>query len=469
MNTLIPDSLRVQVDLVDNQPRVTIDGSPPKKKKRKTRKPLVIPRGSISVRIYRTKNGRYRSHTLIYYEGGRRRREVRSSLQEAKDLAEIVLTRLENGEAVAAKLGPEETASCLRALRLAASIGKPLELAMAERVDWDKKLKELGAEASEVFKFFAENRPKDCKALPLSKLIETFLSDKKAEIGGRWYDSLECHLDRFADHFSKHCSPEQQPAPLHALTSADLNAFLRELNVGGRSRHNYRAAIEQLVRWSKGNGHLPKTWSEMEAVADPGARFDGEIKIFTPEELAKLLCARQQMEELGRAKKSLIPFIVLQAFGGVRHEEIRGEKGLLDWRDIHLEERYVFIHKGLDKTGRGRSCPVSDNLAAWLQPYERSNGEVCPIMNTSHALCDAKQAAGLKAGKNETRNTLRKSFISYRLAVTKNIAQVAEEAGNSAAKIRSNYNRPIPEKEGLRWFNIWPTAADVVQLNFGFR
>lgn len=474
MNITPSDSLRFNVDLVDNQPRVTIapapsaPQSPVKRKKRKKSDCITVERGSIAVKIYRIKNGRYRSHALVYYEGGLRRREVRADLEEAKALADTVLTRLENGQTLQESFGPQDQACYLRAVQLAAPTGKPLELLVSEYSDLWKQAAAVGSTPADALKFFLENRPKGSQAVSLTKLIEKFIADKTGEIGTKWFRTLEGHLERFAEHFSKHCVPGQEPAPLHQLSSADLNAFLRELNVGGRSRHNYRAAVDQLVRWAKGNGYLPKIWSEMEDVTDPGAR-SGEIKILTPEEVTKLLSCRQHMEEMGRAKKSLVPFIALQAFAGVRHEEINGEKALLDWRNIDIEQRNIYVPRDVAKTGRDRVVPISDNLAAWLLPYVKPNGKICELSNTSHALCDAKRAAGLAAGKNETRNALRKSYISYRLAVTHNIAQVAEEAGNSAQKIRSNYNRPIPQKEGIRWFNIWPTAADVVQLNFGFK
>lgn len=465
MNTT-EGSLRFCVDLVDNAPRVTV--STKKSITPKKSDCIVIPRGSISVKIYRTKNGRYRSHTLVYYEGGIRRREVRASLEEARSLADTVLTRLENGQTMAQSFGPQDQASYLRALELLGSTGKPLELVASEYSNLFAQLKVAGATLEQAVKFFLENRPKDLSSLSLSKLVQAFLAQKKGETGSKWYRSLEFHLEIFLDHFTQHCSPGQEPAPLYRLTSADLNSFLRSLSVGGRSRHNYRATVDQLVRWSKANGHIPKTWSEMDDVDDPGAK-SGEIKILSPEDITKLLATRQHMEEIGRAKKSLVPFIALQAFAGIRHEEINGEKALLDWRNINLEERYIYVPKDVAKTGHDRTVPVSDNLVAWLSPYVKPNGKICSLSNTPHALCDAKKAAGLASGKNQTRNTLRKSFISYRLAITRNIAQVAEEAGNSAEKIRSNYNRPIPPKEAQRWFNIWPTAADVVQLNFGFK
>jgi hypothetical protein len=109
---------------------------------------------------------------------------------------------------------------------------------------------------------------------------------------------------------------------------------------------------------------------------------------------------------------------------------------------------------------------MTDALAAWLLAGARPSGRLCPIVQTSGALTKAKREAGLPAGRNESRNVLRKSWISYRLAVTQNIAQVAEEAGNSPGVIRRNYKRPIPAAEGARWFDLWPTQGEILQLNF---
>jgi hypothetical protein len=109
---------------------------------------------------------------------------------------------------------------------------------------------------------------------------------------------------------------------------------------------------------------------------------------------------------------------------------------------------------------------MSENLIAWLEPRAKHSGPLCKVANTSNALARAKIRAGLPAGKNESRNILRKTFISARLAIVKSIGQVAEEAGNSPAKIKSNYRKPMPETMAKRLFNIHPTSADILQTRF---
>lgn len=64
-------------------------------------------------------------------------------------------------------------------------------------------------------------------------------------------------------------------------------------------------------------------------------------------------------------------------------------------------------------------------------------------------------------------NANRHSFGSYRLAIVKNYEQVALEMGNSARKVRENYNDPKPE--AIRFFSLaWPTFENLVPLALEF-
>jgi hypothetical protein len=72
------------------------------------------------------------------------------------------------------------------------------------------------------------------------------------------------------------------------------------------------------------------------------------------------------------------------------------------------------------------------------------------------------------AGVKRLHNGLRDSFISYRVAETKNIPQVAYEAGNSVEMIRSKYLEARTKAEAVAWFAVMPaTPENLVQLNLG--
>ena len=57
------------------------------------------------------------------------------------------------------------------------------------------------------------------------------------------------------------------------------------------------------------------------------------------------------------------------------------------------------------------------------------------------------------------RNGLRHSFISYRVAETQNVAQVALEAGNSPQMIFKHYRELVTPKAAAGWFGIRPSAG----------
>lgn len=429
-------------------------------KRKERKKATEITSGSVTVQIFGAAPGPW---TIAWYEGpgGARKRAMRSSFAKAKKFAQDKADSLANGETAAEAFTPADRASYLRVLENLKPIGANPELATAE---YAQCVLQLGSTVSplDAVRFYLENRPAGLSNKTIPQVVTEFLERKKEDgAGERWQKTLETQLLRFAEDFD---------CPLHIVKAVQIDAWLRNLTIkikkvvtstkiSSRSRVNYRGAILDLANYARRSGYVPRAWDELDRVSIPKVKAI-EIKILTPEQMTKLLAC---------APDSLKPFIALTAFAGIRHEEMNGVKANLDWRDIRLKDDLIYIPAGVGKTGTDRIIPISSNLAAWLQPHAKRNGPVCEISNTSNALFRAKTKAGIATGKNETRNTLRKSFISYRLALVKNIAQVAEEAGNSPAKIKSNYRRPIPESEAKAWFDIWPSGGAVLQINFGFK
>ena len=56
-------------------------------------------------------------------------------------------------------------------------------------------------------------------------------------------------------------------------------------------------------------------------------------------------------------------------------------------------------------------------------------------------------------------NGLRHSFVSYRVALVKNVAQVALEAGNSPQTIFSSYRELVTPQDARAWFGIVQPGA----------
>jgi hypothetical protein len=53
-------------------------------------------------------------------------------------------------------------------------------------------------------------------------------------------------------------------------------------------------------------------------------------------------------------------------------------------------------------------------------------------------------------------NGLRHSYISYRLAIVKDVGQVSLEAGNSPGMVFKHYRQLVRESEANEWFGLMP-------------
>lgn len=399
---------------------------------------------SIPYQEYRNSSGRY--WMLFYYEGGRRRREARSSWQKLKTRAEQIATNIANGQTAMSAFSESDRACYLRSSEIVAPTGTPLELAAGI---YTECVQILGGKVSpqEACRFFVAQHPAGVIARNVPQIVEELLGKKKA--GNKWKRILSKMLERFATRFQ---------GPLGELQAREIEDWLESLAGGLRTRRNYRNAVGDLVNFARARGYLRKDWNELAQVGDPEPPAS-QVNLYTPDELVRLL----NIAETYKAGRKLVPLIAITAFAGVRHGEMNEEKPQhLDWSDLDFESKGIYVQTGTAKTGRDRVVDMPDNLIAWLEPYRRPHGKICPLSNTSNAFCRLRK----KAGIGKKRNGLRKSFISYKLALTRNIDGVADQAGNSAAIIRKNYKRTDTRLRAAaeRWFSIMPLRAEILPL-----
>ena len=100
----------------------------------------------------------------------------------------------------------------------------------------------------------------------------------------------------------------------------------------------------------------------------------------------------------------------------------------------------------------------------WLAPYRNEIGSVCTEKRPDHAMHSIRSRAGLPGRDRRYANALRHSYVTYRVAVTKNMPQVSVESGHSVSELRKSYNRASLEKVGAQWFGIVRDASNVVQM-----
>lgn len=430
---IAPDTrLRIRIDLGSKLSRQNVSSLAPAKKER--RKLSTLDFGNIRIPYGKYKSGKVSYWQIFYRDGGRRIVESRVSFKKLEARAQEIAIAMANGQLAMSQFTEADRANYKACCELARQVNVPLQLLVSEAVESRKK----AAAAKHVR-----------KSLP--EVVTELLEQKGKELQRKkWHRFLTLMLNRLAAYYT---------GSIDELRAHDLNAWLRSLSGGLTYRRHHLRAAAQLARYAQGQNYLPREWNELGLVDDPDPP-SVKIKTWTAEQIVKLLA---------NTHANMIPFTVTQIFAGIRHEEINPEefdlaKTPLDWSHFDWEQKLIHLPEDVDKNGHDRIVPMTDNLIAWLRPLARESGPLCTLRNTSNALSRAKLRAKLPAGKNESRNILRKTWISARLSIVKSIGQVAEEAGNSAAKIKSNYRKPMAETMAKRLFNIYPTHADILQI-----
>jgi integrase len=403
--------------------------------------------GSALLRVYLTPSGERQLYTVSYWVDGQRKRQVLPSLEKALAEAKETGRQLNRGDKGSAELSGPERVACQRALQLLAPTGVPIEVAAAEYAD---AITKLGGRASlaRVVEFYLRRNPVELEGKRVADVIKECLKSKEEDrLSDRYLRQLEYDLNRFGAKFKNYIGD---------VAGRDIDNWLRDLGVSGRTRNNIRMSVQTLFGFAKAKRYLGKDHDEMDAV--PVAKeSSGKIEIFTPAELQELLAA---------ASEDMVPFLAIGAFAGVRHAEIQR----LEWKDVRFDAEIIEIHAGNAKTATRRTVPILPNLRVWLEKHKQESGPVCSFANVTDQIVSlltkinkARKEAAREGEEVEEfkwkHNGLRHSFISYRVAEIKNVAQVALEAGNSPAMIFSNYRELVTPQDAKAWFGIVPAGA----------
>jgi len=414
--------------------------------------PITVKRGHTVVKIYHTPSRGCDAYTVVHYLGDQRQRKTFADLGLATTEAETVANKLSTGEVNVLTLTSDDRLSYIRSIEVLKPTGVPLEMAAMQFAEMHKLLN--GESPLEAARFFVKKNPHRLPKKLVPDIVKEMVEAKEADkLSGVYVKDLKGRLGRFAEKF---------PGAISFVTSAEIEDFLRglkgknkdgkeKIGLSGKSRNNYRGAIGTLFNYAVSRGYLPKGAVQVEDVA-MAREENGEIEIFRPDELANLLAA---------ADPALIPFLTIGAFAGLRHAELQR----LDWSEVRLDDGFIEVKASKAKTASRRLVPIQDNLKRWLTPLRKSGGAICDYVNMSNQLhwlseaVDKKLKAGdATAGFVWKLNALRHSFISYRVAQTQNVAQVALEAGNSPRLVFSNYRELVRPADAAKWFGLMPAG-----------
>ncbi|MFN3408377.1 MAG: tyrosine-type recombinase/integrase [Limisphaerales bacterium] len=394
-------------------------------------KPLVVKQGPVAVKIYFTRpEGKAPFWQVADYSTGRRVLRTFADKGEALAEAQRIARQIASGQAEAAAMSNAEAASFGRAIQLLRPTGDALEIACA-RYAAAVAILGTGANLERACAEYAARVQLPDKSV--ADVVAELLAAKAGK-RERTREDLKSRLDKFATAFA---------VPVKSLTLAQVQQWLDGLPTSARDKINQRAKVVQLLRWAWRRGYILDNFADK--LERPDAD-DGEVEIYTPHEITRLLNA---------ARPAFRVFVALGAFAGLRSSEIQR----LEWSAIDLAENRIVL-KGKKRGSARRIIPIQPNLAAWLAAVKNRKGHVWPH-NDDQTCDEQKRCAAATATEDSPavawkHNGLRHSFCSYRLAMLKNDGAVALEAGNSATMIHNRYKQLVTEAQAAEWFAVAP-------------
>jgi integrase len=211
------------------------------------------------------------------------------------------------------------------------------------------------------------------------------------------------------------------------------------------SRRDRHAAASAFFRWAWERGYVRT--NPVDGLRAPARPPTPAPRVLNPEE------ARTLLRTVLATEPDMALYFAVGLFGGLRPvRELAG----LEWSDVDLSERRIYVPYGRTKTGRARIVPISHNLAAWLSrvPRAERQGKVCRY--TREGFRRVVEAWGMPWSTNLMRHTR----VSYRLAQCRNPVLVAAEGGHTQEVMHRHYaNLRIKASDVSRFWGLTPSRV----------
>lgn len=403
--------------------------------------PRVIRFEGAEVRIARRANGMF---TLRWRENGAWQGTTRSQESDAVEWAQEKAKRL--ALAMGSQWVRPGEAEALATLRQMAGDSSPEALARL-LADARAALEALDGKESlaRAARWFAEHGPLGVQERSVAEAVTRFLGEYEAS-PRRTVGTLRAELE--------HVRLKLGDRLLTEIRESDLRPVVDRRTRSGpaapRTVRNRILILRTFLNRTRAWGWLPPTGATAADHLKRPRLPDAGREILSVDQGAALL------EMIRGERAELEVYVLIGGWIGLRPSEIQR----LRWEALDFARGYVHVcPRTAAKTAQERFVPIPANVAERLQWLRRR----C----TAHGRRDAEKVSLHRAREfisilaREKRvldrwpgDVLRHSFCSYRLAVTRDIGQVAEEAGNSPAIIRSNYRRPVTPEEGTAWFAL---------------
>ena len=279
----------------------------------------------------------------------------------------------------------------------------------------------------------------------VAEAVEKFRDYKASRVGKRHAEGLKTQFRYFALAFGT----EQ----LNKVTGESIESWITSLRstraakdgtfplIGKTTRNKYRKNLRSLFA----HGLAPvRSWCDLNPLADIESEKVERTtpKTYTPVESAKIMQAALDMDS------PLLPSLALGMFSGLRPSETMA----IDLSVIDMKESEFRVP---DETKTGaRIVPMTAACRAWLGSQPRRTGKAYQEDRREHSrhMCEVLKAAQVDGVFDGARH----SFITYRCADIRDVAQVSDECGNSPSIIKKHYRKIVGAAIATKFFAIRP-------------
>jgi len=387
----------------------------------------------------------YDPYVLYYYENGVRKKRRFPTTKVAKSKGNRLAKRLAEEGNQDIELSQAERRIYVQARSILAPHG--LEVDAAARLLHDLLSRLKGASLSQAVDFFNSHGQSVVLDAKTEEAYDANMADMEKRGGGEHHKR---DVRKFIGGFMK-----ALPLYLRGVKTSEIDEWLGSLGGKSRNKNNARDKVIAFFNFLEKKDYLPKGGAAVAkcttAYNDPRLVITTEEEaaasalstdVYTPEEMQRIL---------SKAEPDARVTLEIKGFSGIRTEEL----SRLWWILVKEQEGHINITDAIAKVNQ-RTVPILENLklrlAAYPQAikYDMVSKEWCSSNALYHVWKRITDAAGVPYKRNGFRN----SYISYRLALTKDINLVAYESGNSPEMIRKFYLDLVTPEQAKAWFSI---------------
>lgn len=388
--------------------------------------------GSVPVKVYTAPSRKhgvsYAGYVASFWIDGKRYRIPASSLEVLESKVKDTIRPL-IGDNDALTLRGVRLRAYERATGIAAEMGLELDEALQRLSRIQSLAASKNCSVEQTVEYWARHHDQSKFSTPTPNVVNAFLEACKQDGNSKEdIDTMKGKVRRFAKAFE---------CLLCEISADQYRGYFTTITGSARNKMNHRNTVRRLVNWAKDHGYL--------SFDHPGLpRFAGRVKV-VPKRV-EVYDGDQREKLIAQASRAELPMILIKAYTPIRAKE----SGVARWENLDWDVRILTVQAEDAKKREPRPIHLPRELCERLRPLAKREDRIYPYKSFYKVGPRLAKKAGLKWIKNGWRTTT----ISHLQAAVNDLPGVADEAGTSVKKVKSNYLKVLRPDVGRAYFGL---------------